>query len=57
MLGGSGTKKLNSRTMSDGIGLEKVSSTQYLRQGWHEKAIFTENAWQDCYETSIKKLL
>ena len=57
MLGGSGTKKLNSRTMSDGIGLEKVSSTQYLRQGWHEKALFTENAWRDCYETSIKKLL
>ena len=44
MLGGAGTKKLNSRKMTDGAGFEKVSSTQYRRQGWHEKALFTENA-------------
>ena len=47
MLGGADKKKLKSLKMSDGAGLEKASSTQYLRRGWHEKALFTENARRD----------
>ena len=38
--------------MPDGAGLEKASSTQYLRWDWHEKALFTENARRDWYKKS-----
>ena len=33
--------------MLDRVGLGKASSTQYLRSGLHEKALFTENARRD----------
>ena len=36
--------------MSDEAGLEKASSTQYFWQGWHEKALFTENTRRDWYK-------
>ena len=44
MLGGTGTKKFNSRKMLGGNGIEKVSLTQYVRRGWSEKPLFTEKA-------------
>ena len=50
MLGGVEKKKLKSLEMSDGAGLEKASSFQYLRRGWHEKALFTENTKQNSYK-------
>ena len=50
MLGGADKKKLKSLKMSDGAGLEKASPAQYLRRGWHEKALFTKNARQDWYK-------
>ena len=49
MLGGADKKKLKSLKMSDGAGLERAS-TQYLSRGWHEKALFTENARWDWYK-------
>ena len=36
MLGGAGTKRLNPPKMPDWAGLEKASSTQYLRWGFLE---------------------
>ena len=42
MLGGPGTKKLNSRKMLDRTGIEKSSLTQYVRRGWREKPLFSE---------------
>ena len=50
MLGGANKKKLKSLKMSDGDDLEKASSTQYLRRGWHEKVLLTENARRDWYK-------
>ena len=47
MLGGADTKKQKLLKMLDRAGLGKASSTQYLRSGLHEKALFTENAWRD----------
>ena len=37
MLGVTLTKKLNSRKMLDGTGIEKASLTQYVTPGWHKK--------------------
>ena len=45
-------KEMNSLKMADEAGLEKASSTQYLTWGWHEKALFTENATRDWYRKS-----
>ena len=53
MLGGADTRKLNSRKMLDGTGMEKASLTQYVRWGWREKLIFTETAKQDWYKKSF----
>ena len=44
MLGEANTKKLFTLKMLDGAGLEKASSTQCIMQGWHKKALSTENA-------------
>ena len=44
MLGVTLTKKVNSRKMLDGTGIEKVSLIQYVTPGWHKKAQFTKNA-------------
>ena len=49
MFGGIDKKKLKSLKMSDGPGLAKASSFQYLRWGWHEKPLFTENSKRDWY--------
>ena len=37
-------KELFKRKMLGGAGIEKTRLTQYVRQGCHEKAEFTENA-------------
>ena len=50
MLGGAGTKKLNSLKFTENARQEKASSTQYLRWRCHEKALYTENARQDWYK-------
>ena len=47
------TKKLNSRKMLDGNGIEKASLTQYVMWGWQEKLLFTENARQGWYKKSF----
>ena len=44
MLGEANTKKLFTLKMLGGAGLEQASSTQYIMQGWHKKALSTENA-------------
>ena len=44
MLDGADIKKLNSRKMLDGAGIEKVSLSQYVRRSWHEKPLFTDTA-------------
>ena len=44
MLGGADIKELNLKKMLDGTGREKVFLTQYAKQGWREKPLFTENA-------------
>ena len=49
MLDGADNKKLKSLKTSK-VGLEKASSTQYLKRGQHEKALFTENARRDWYK-------
>ena len=54
MLGVAGTKKLNSRKMLDGTGMEKDYLTQYVRRGWREKSLFTENARQGWYKKTFK---
>ena len=54
MLGAAPTKKLNSRKMLDGTGLEKASLTQYVRRGWREKSVFTENVRQVWYKKVLK---
>ena len=56
MLGGAGTKKLNSRKMLDRTGIEKVSLTQYVRWGWQKNPLFTDNASRGCYKNSSFKL-
>ena len=53
MLGVTLTKKLNSRKMLDGTGIEKASLTQYVRWGWQEKLLFAENARQGWYKKSF----
>ena len=50
MLGGAGTKKLNSLKIPDGAGIEKASLTQYVTQRWREKLLFTENAGVGWYK-------
>ena len=50
MLGRAGTKKVNSRKMLDGTGIEKVSLTQYVRWDWRQKPVFAENARQGWYK-------
>ena len=47
MLCGADTKKQKPLKMLDRVGLGKASSTQYLRRGWHDKALFTENSRRD----------
>ena len=49
MLGGAGTKMFDSRKMLDGPDTEKVSLTQYVRRGWCEKPLFTENSRRGWY--------
>ena len=39
--------------MLDGSGIEKVSSSQYVRQGWLEKPIFIENSRQGWYKKTL----
>ena len=39
--------------MPDGAGLEKASSTKYLRRGWHEKDLFNENTRRDWYKKKV----
>ena len=53
MLGRGRTKKLNSRKMLDGIDIEKVSLTQYVRLGWHEKPFFTDHARRGWYKKTL----
>ena len=53
MLGGANSKKLISRKMLDGAGIEKASLTRCVRWGWREKLIFTENARQSWYKKSF----
>ena len=53
MLGGADTRKLSSRKMLDGTGIEKASLTQYVRWGWQEKLLFAENARQGWYKKSF----
>ena len=53
MLDGAGTKKLNSKKMLNETVMEKVSLTQYIRRGWREKPLFTENAGQVWYRKSL----
>ena len=50
MLGWADKKMLKSLKLSDGARLEKASSNQYLRRGWHKKALFTENPSRDWYK-------
>ena len=50
MLGGVDTKKLFPLKILDKAGIKKSFLTQYLMRGWHEKALFTENARQYCYK-------
>ena len=44
------TRKLDSRKMLDGTGIEKVSLTQYVRRGGHKKVQFTKNVGGGCYK-------
>ena len=50
MLGGAGTKILNSRNMPDVTGVGKASLTQYVRWDWCKQPFFTENARQGWYK-------
>ena len=36
--------------MLDGAGKEKDPLNRFLRRGWHEKSLFTENARRDYYK-------
>ena len=45
--------KLNTRKMLDRNGIEKNSLTEYVRWGWREKLLFTENARQGWYKKSF----
>ena len=36
--------------MPDGASIEKASVTQYVRWGWHEKALFSQNARRVWYK-------
>ena len=53
MLDGATIKKLNSRKMLNETVVEKVSLTQYLRWGWREKPLFTENARRVWYRKAL----
>ena len=44
MLFGADTKEL------DGAGKGKNPLNRFLRRGWHEKPLFSENAWRDYYK-------
>ena len=48
-----GTKKLNSRKILDGTGIEKVPLSQYVRWGWREKPLFTENDKGGWYKKTL----
>ena len=43
-------KKLFPMEMLDGASIEKASVTQYVRWGWHERALFGQNAWRVWYK-------
>ena len=43
--------------MLDGTGIEKASLTQYVRWGWREILLFTENAMQGWYKNSFNLIL
>ena len=43
--------------MLDGTRIEKASLTQYVRWGWREKLLFTENARQGWYKKSFNLML
>ena len=53
MLNWAGTEKFNSRKMLDRTDVEKVSLTQYVRQGWREKYLFIENARRGWYRKTL----
>ena len=44
MLFGADTKKFFPLKILDGAGMKKALLTLYVRQGWHEKGLSTENA-------------
>ena len=39
--------------MPDGASIEKASVTQYVRWGWHEKALSNVNARRSWYRKSV----
>ena len=49
MFGGADTKKLFSFKMLEGAGIDKAPLTQYVRRGWHKKALFPKNARRSWY--------
>ena len=53
MLGGAGTKILNSRKILDEKGTEKASLNQYFRRDWRKKSLFTENARRGWYKKTL----
>ena len=46
-------KKFFSLKIVDKAFTKKVPSTQYIRRGWHEKALFAENAEQGWYKKAF----
>ena len=36
--------------MLDGAGKGKNPLNRFRRRGWHEKPLFSENAWRDYYK-------
>ena len=53
MLGGAGTKILNSRKILDEKGTGKASLNQYFRRDWRKKSLFTENARRGWYKKTL----
>ena len=53
MLGGAGTKMLNSRKMLDENDIKKASLTQYVRRNWRKKLLFYENARRGLYKKTL----
>ena len=53
MLGGAGTKMLNSRKMLDENGIEKASLTEYVTRNGRKKLLFYENARRGWYKKTL----